>query len=212
MDTSLLIHGYGIKRTAPLFYKTLISDGGFLIFSDLIKQKRAQVFDWGIRRHFTLTEQLNPLKTITLYKDEKNLAKSKDLLSSLDRQLQVARPSTIVCHSLGAYLFLNYLKTHSLPKYIKHIFFVQADIPDNLLENLSKNSSLKVSNIYCPWDYKLWGSFLLNRRVPIGIKRAKTKGVDNHLLPVSLIGVHTNGIRKNRHIADVVSLDQDSRF
>ncbi len=210
INKSLLIHGYGIGRTAPLFFKRFAEDGGFSIFSAHIKDRKAEVFFWDIEKKYSFLQSINPFENFNLYKSEKQKASSPELLSTLHQTFNKNMPDTVICHSLGCYLFLQYINKYSLPNTVKKIIFIQGDISsksvinNHALQMLIKKRPVIVINTYCPWDYNLWGSAILNQYLPIGLGRVLLQGINNKLLPVGILNAHTNGIRKSSQVLDLI--------
>ncbi|MCR4263118.1 MAG: alpha/beta hydrolase [Candidatus Roizmanbacteria bacterium] len=211
MSKIFLIHGYGIGRTAPILYTALHEDAGFSIFNDLIRKKSADVFYWDIEKKFSIFQLINPLVSLMLYKDERNTASSTQLLERLHQALKESTPETIVCHSMGCFLFLNYLSKHPLPETVRKLLFVQGDVSLELLhkhppfKKLLRNKSVTLINIYCPWDFTLWWSHIINRYSPIGLHKIPEPAVKNVLIPVSLFDTHTYTIRQNKKILSLIN-------
>jgi hypothetical protein len=193
-NTTLLIHGYGVRATYPLIRPQADKNLGFGAFEELIATGKAQLFVWGKETNYSLLDTINPFKYLQLYKEEKIIASAKSLLQSLHNYIQTHNISTIVTHSMGGYLLQQYLGMFDLPSSVTTIIIVQADIARNAQFNIPQN--VQGSNLFCPWDQALWESVVVNRYIPAGLFGANSKNIKNIFFPLYKdINLHESSIK-----------------
>ena len=177
---SLLIHGYGTKINLTPSKKY----SGFSAFQNEIDNNQACVFNWGIPTKFSKLDHINPFKHFQLYKSEKKLSKSSVVLTSLDKTISNTKPSTIICHSMGCYLFTQYLQNFQIPKSVTNIIFLSSDCNIKDIAQI-KNPHPKIHNYFCPWDNALISSIIVNHQhLPIGLYPSKNNHIQNHFWPL----------------------------
>jgi esterase/lipase superfamily enzyme len=211
MKNILLIHGYGIGIKSSIFKNAEGDHAGFGAFSDLIKVGQAVVFRWDMPAALRFHEVFNVAHYLRIYKTEKEKATSKELQQILSEHMEKYQPSIIVCHSMGAYLFLEYIKKYNVPEQIEKIVFIQADIPydfsiqNTVLGEKMKNGKIQVVNYYCPWDSTLVAARILHRYIPAGLVKVKNPLVHNKLFPLySKINLHTCSINNKKFVEEIL--------
>lgn len=211
MKKAVLIHGFAAGLTAAAIYKAEGADGGFWGFKGYISEGKVASFRWSIRTTFNWSQTFNPLSYIQLYFKEKKKAESAELIAVLAEFLQKEQPSKIICHSLGCYLFSNYLAKHRLPNSVTEVVFVQADLPKdvdsvrNHLENLHGSNVKKITNFYCPWDYTLVGGMIINGYVAAGLTGLSANKVENVFYPLyEHPFVHSSSIRSKKFAKKII--------
>jgi hypothetical protein len=183
MTKSLLIHGYGVLATYPIIRPQSSPHLGFRVFQNQLNQGSSLLFRWGKKRKYSFPEMLNPLEYLRLYREEKRLAKDPNTFKNLASLLETHQPETIVCHSMGCFLFQQFSLSYSLPLSVKQIILVQADMNRN--EETPKNwNTITVKNVWCFWDQALWESVFVNRYLPAGLFGLKSKTVQNIFFPL----------------------------
>jgi hypothetical protein len=199
-----LIHGYGVGLSPQK--KSLSLDLGFTAFYDGVINKDVSVFSWYQEEKHSILDFLNPHLHYQTYLKEKNAAQSNELLRQFKVFIEKEKPTTVVCHSLGAYLFLKYLEKFEEPTTIKKVVFVQADIANNT-QFPNNTQDITFLNIFCPWDPALLTSWLLHKYQPAGLTGWKQPRARNKMLP--LFGhwnLHASTIAQKQFAAFVASL------
>jgi hypothetical protein len=180
-----LIHGYG--KALDIQEPNIPTNGGFYIFDTEISNQKAYPYIWAEE---IVRNRLTPYNLITqlqLYYKERAKTHNPAEHQRLKQELSKHKPKTIIAHSSGARLLVNYLVDYQLPPSVQIIIFVQADISKRELDsaNLPTNK-VKLINFWCWWDPALITSTLLNRYIPIGLyppQRQDSKFYPLHNLP-----------------------------
>jgi hypothetical protein len=215
----LLIHGFGTGVRDEIFWilskskeKQELEYNEFKAFNHLINKGEASVFRWHDRFNASkIKDFLTIEKYIDLYKREKQKAVSPELQKKLYQTIEKENPEIIVCHSMGCYLLLNYLEKYTLNPSVKKIFLVQGDFdkkykiqnPD-ILNRIEKNT-LRIINVYCPWDTTLITSpFVNNFTWPAGLNRMRNPYIVDVLFPLgNSLNLHNSSL-KSRDLLDFV--------
>jgi len=192
---TVLIPGFAVGLTTPIFRPGFGVSAGFSAWKKPITAGEAAVFYWGINRQVNLWQILNPFFLRDHYEDEKILAQATETFERLRVFLEQAQPTKIVCHSMGGFLLNQYCKKFSLPSSVKKIFLVQSDLSIKDKINFPVDD-LSVYNIFCPWDPTLLISWLYNRVWRVGLGPIKVKGFKNISFPLFRpLNLHTSSIR-----------------
>ena len=203
MSKIALIHGFGTGINYSIFQKAEANNAGFLIFDDLIAKKTAKVFDWRIYKNLNLFEVLSVFPILKIYWQEKTKVHSLEIQNQLKTFLEFEQPEIIICHSMGGKLLFEH--THKLPKSVKKIVLIQADISSNakIPKNLQK---LEIINYFCPWDNALIGSNLINFRIMAG--QIGLKDATNIFFPLLLNNpnMHTFPLRSSKFLKEIEAL------
>ena len=179
-----LIHGYG--KALDIQEPNIPANGGFYIFDTEISTQQAYPYIWAEdvkRNQFT---PYNLIAQLQLYYKEKDKTQNPAEHQRLKQELSTHKPKTIIAHSSGARLLVNYLIYYKLPKSVQSIIFVQADISREELNLANLPIQAKFINFWCWWDPALITSTLLNRYIPIGLyppQRQESKFYPLHNLP-----------------------------
>ena len=205
MSQILLIHGFGINIASP-FQSPLGETKGFDCFQDQIANQTAQTFEWSIATKYTFLQSMNPSCYLKTYREEQKKAESYAIHEQLNEMIIKEQPSTIVCHSMGAYLLLNYLEHFESTNSVKDIIFTQADISTNrnlhklrIYDQLKRNK-IKITNYYCQWDPALLSSSIYNSSLRAGLKGINEDIVCNKFFPL------------NKHLSAHISPLMDEDF
>jgi hypothetical protein len=178
----LYLHGYG-TAISSFFQKPLASHRGFQLSKAFNETNTVlDPFDWSIPTHLDPWSALNPLAQLNIYLEYRRALQNQSLLKKLSQRLNQDQPTTIVCHSLGCQLLLNYVQNYQLPASVKKIIFLQADIS----YNAPIDFELDFINVFCPWDLSLFFSSLYHlqwRAGLVGLKLTKTKNQKNVFFP-----------------------------
>ncbi len=209
MAKILLIHGYG---TGNPVYNKKERYYQFLGFKKLIDSGEAAVFEWFKKEDYHNFEFINPVHHFLIYRKEKVLADEKKTFESLRQTLKINKPKTIICHSMGSLLLLNYLKHSDLPEFVEKVIFIQADVPRNFMmpgdiEKRLKKHQLTWENYYCHWDFALIASLFINMYIPAGLVGTSSRLIKNRFYPLhSYILLHISSIRSERFIKKLLNL------
>jgi Serine hydrolase len=133
-------------------------------------------FVWGDDRTFGFFRSLNPFAYLSNYFLEKTQIQDPSYINKLKEFLFQSNPEILICHSMGCLFLANYLRTNELPKSVKKIILLQAD----LSWQKEFNTDIPIICSYCFLDYTLWISAVLNQYIPIGVfgsKQVKSKFV-----------------------------------
>ena len=162
-----LIHGYG--KALDIQEPNIPENGGFYIFDNEITKRQAYPYIWAetVQRNFLTPYNL--IAQIQLYYRERYKAEDIREHQKLNQALSSQKPKIIIAHSSGARLLVKYLATYTLPKSVKQIIFVQADISKTELQVNPIPAQIQFTNFWCYWDPALITSMLLNRYIPIGL-------------------------------------------
>ena len=179
-----LIHGYG--KALDIQEPDIPKNGGFYIFDNEITKRQAYPYIWAepVQRNFLTPYNL--IAQIQLYYRERYKTEDTKEHQRLKQELSTHKPKTIIAHSSGARLLVNYLIYYKLPKSVQSIIFVQADISREELNLANLPIQAKFINFWCWWDPALITSTLLNRYIPIGLyppQRQESKFYPLHNLP-----------------------------
>jgi hypothetical protein len=162
-----LIHGYG--KALDIQEPDIPENGGFYIFDNEITQNQAYPYIWAepVQRNFLTPYNL--IAQIQLYYRERYKTEDTKEHQRLYQELESQKPKTIIAHSSGARLLVNYLVDYKLPPSVQTIIFVQADISREELDLANLPNQAKFINFWCWWDPALITSTLLNKYIPIGL-------------------------------------------
>ena len=179
----LCVHGYGVGLTIKPFTTAKSRETcGFEVFLPLIQEGACTMFDWRISRPSSIVDSILHLTPLTLYFKEKKLTESGKLQYRLHQKIESDKIVTITAHSMGCRLVLNMIQNIGLPKSVKQILFVAADIPHKIDLDFVPNNITLIS-VFCPWDQELPWSQLLNWYIPAGLWGFKEKRVHNIFVP-----------------------------
>jgi hypothetical protein len=168
----LLIHGYGAGIKVPKINFEYGKDMQFDAFRGLVESNIAETFSWSQPSIWKVGQYLNPFEHLKLFNNEKKKIENAEMMANLAILLAQKKYKTIVAHSLGCYLLLEYLKTHDLPPSVQKILFVQACVPKKYKiseSTKSKLKHLKTLNLWCPWDNALLAYFLTSGNLTHGL-------------------------------------------
>lgn len=166
MARIVLLHGFATGLDVSVFRPARGTDAGFLGFADLIGKGIATPFRWDERESLSFWKSLSPLTYLTVYRREAESIRSERTLASLETFLNAERPCVIVCHSMGCALLLSYLSDRRLPASVRHVVFIQADVPRGAA--LPETANVTWHNLFCPWDPTLLLSALYHRTIRAG--------------------------------------------
>ena len=173
---TLLIPGFGTK----IKYSSN-SNFGFSAYDKELKAGHTIIFNWGINKEIN---RINLPKYLDLYRSEKKLASDSKTLKKLQKLIADTKPSTIICHSMGCYLFACYLQKYQHPEAIEEIIFLSSDCTSKDLEKV-ENTHPKIHNYFCPWDNALISSIIVNHQhLPNGLYSSKNHHIQNHFWPL----------------------------
>lgn len=216
MANTVLIHGYGAGlEVLPFIKPPKTHSYEFKAFTPQIEAKNTEIFTWEISKSVGILKSLEPLTYLDLYRKEQALAGNLEILQKLAHFLFKHSPEIIIAHSMGAQLILNLLKTSNLPKSLKALIFVQADVASfATLQNKDARQRIKEKNLvwlnyYCPRDTILPLSWVINRRIPAGLKGIKNSFVKNihfHLDPKIRMNLHVSSISDPRFLKEITQL------
>lgn len=191
MSHTVFIHGFATGITFSFFRPIRGNDAGFGIFSENIRQGDGRVFRWDIKERATLFQTLNPFYTAHVYAREHSRILNKEWQNTLHNFLKNEQPTTIVCHSLGCRFLLETANAHGLPNSVRHVIFIQADIPkvtelthQDLRQRIQRNE-LTFWNLYCPWDPSLFFSSLVHFSLRFGQVRIQKQWMRNKFFPLT---------------------------
>lgn len=162
-----LIHGYG--KALDIQEPTIPANGGFYIFDTDISTKQAYPYIWAEEIKRNKFTPYNLITQLQLYYKERAKTQNPAEHQRLKQELSKYKPKTIIAHSSGVRLLVNYLASYTLPESVQSIIFVQADISRRELDTSKIPSKTKLISFWCWWDPALISSTLLNRYIPIGL-------------------------------------------
>lgn len=168
----LLIHGYGAGIKVPKINFEYGKDMRFDAFRELVENEVAEAFSWSQKSVWKVRQYLNPFEHLKLFNKEKRKIENGEMMQDLADFIHQKKYKTIVAHSLGCYLVLEYLKNHDLPPSVQKIVFVQACVPKKYKiseTTKSKLKHLKTLNLWCPWDNALVAYFLVSGNLTHGL-------------------------------------------
>lgn len=206
MSDIALIHGFATGLNLSVIRTARGREAGFFGFKGLIEKGVAKPFRWDAIENVSFWKALSPLTYLTVYRREREMVQSEETHAALDAFLRDERPSVIVCHSMGCALLLSFLSRHTLPSSVRHVVFVQADIPRDT--PLPAAPSVTWHNLHCPWDPTLFASALYHRSVRAGQTGLRDRRARNRLTP--LYGgwnLHTVSISDPKTAAWTAALD-----
>jgi hypothetical protein len=183
MTKTMLIHGYGALASYPMKRPEVTAHLGFRVFQNQLSKGQSVLFRWGKERNYSFWEILNPFEYLRLYRNEKQLAQHPQTFENLALDLAKYQPETIICHSMGGFLFQQFSLTNSLPTSVKQILLIQADMSRSVKIPTSWEQ-LIVKNVWCFWDQALWESVLVNRYIPAGLFGIKSIYIQNIFIPL----------------------------
>ncbi|MEI6222213.1 MAG: hypothetical protein WCP97_05610 [bacterium] len=199
--TLALIHGFAAGVEFSYLRPRLTAETCFPAFEPLLKTGKAEIFQWGITEDLSLHQTLNIKEIQRIYRTEKAMAGSNAVQEKLEKFLHRNQPSAILCHSMGAYLLLEYMNAKGLPAFVKTIIFVQADLPrrfhlrDVACKSRLQKGSLQMYNYFCPWDQALWTSVFQNKNSSAGLQGALVPQVENCFFPLyTSLNLHMSSV------------------
>ena len=194
MTPTILIHGFATGLDLPPFRPARGANAGFLGFGKQIENGGAKPFRWDERESLSFWKSFSPFAYLDVYRRETKLIRDEKTHAELDAFLALEQPRIIVCHSMGCALLLAFLERHALPASVRHVVFVQADIPRTAA--LPSVPSVSWHNLFCPWDPTLLVSSFYHRTPRAGQTGLRDAHAQNHLTPL-LRGpnLHTASIR-----------------
>jgi uncharacterized protein YktA (UPF0223 family) len=182
-----LIHGFGAGVDYWIYNSACDKYLGFNKYKSLVDIGKAKLYEWRIFRKFGAFSSLNPFKTLEVYRTELSIATSQTNLKKFHKELTSANPTTIIAHSMGCRMLIEYYLHHKPNSNLEKIEFLNADVDyDELiplvLQNTNKNIELVVK--YCWWDQALLSSLFVNRVRRIGQIGWQTKVKPNSKLKI----------------------------
>ncbi|MCC6563649.1 hypothetical protein IT087_02045 [Candidatus Uhrbacteria bacterium] len=205
MSRIVLIHGFATGIGFSIFRPAYGADAGFSAFKSDIVSGVAKAFRWDIKGQASFFQSLNPFYTWDIYRRERKIAEDPETYRKLAEFLSHEQPETIICHSMGCFLFLEYLKHQSLPASVRNVVFNQADLPSSgvslpsEIEERIRSRRLTITNTYCVWDVTLWCAVLIGSSLRAGLVGLRNPFVRNAFFPlVRPINLHTAAIRSPR--------------
>ena len=202
-----IIHGYAADMEMGWLRPRLGYDAGFSAFRPLLDSGEAVMFRWGEHMSFSSIHYINPFTHLQVYRSEKSKVVSDKLQRELTAFLDKERPDTLVCHSMGSYLLVNYINKFGLPDCVRKVVFVQADIPVGMgithpdIIKRVENKELSVYNYHCWWDITLVSSMIINGYVPLGLTRSRAGYVNNRFFPLNKkINLHMSSMNDRKLI------------
>jgi len=182
MSDITLIHGFATGLNVSIFRTARGPEAGFYGFRNLIERGIAKPFRWDERENVSFWKSLLPMTYITVYEREREKVRSETTLTALDTFLRDEQPRVVVCHSMGCALFLSFLTRNELPASVRHVVFIQADVPRDAALPASANAAWH--NLYCPWDPTLFASALYHRTWRAGLTGLRDARATNRLTPL----------------------------
>lgn len=203
----LLISGFATELKIPLLSRDLSRYRGFNFLSPSSSLDPSDFLDinffrWGEVINFSLLDSLNLIAWLSLFKREQKMTDEKDLQNALAKEIIAGKYDIIVCHSLGARLFLNTLKNFVLP--CSKVYFIQACV--NIDKALPSSSNLRgcITNIYCPWDPSLIINTIVSLEVASGL--FKSKNTKNKFWPLyKTANLHVSSINDQNLLRRILS-------
>jgi hypothetical protein len=216
MPRIILIHGFATGVRFSVFRPPHGIEAGLTGFRREIKSGEAKAFRWDIKEEAYFLRSLNPLYTLDIYRRERAIAKSTDTYRNLAKFLADERPEVIVCHSMGCFLFSEYLKRENLPESVKHIIYNQADLPwsgsgfsKEIIERV-RAGKLFITNTFCFWDSTLWSAVFTGGSIRAGLFGMRSPWVRNRFFALLRpFNIHTAAIRSPRFRDLVLRMSRD---
>ncbi|PIP60689.1 hypothetical protein COX00_01870 [Candidatus Uhrbacteria bacterium CG22_combo_CG10-13_8_21_14_all_47_17] len=204
MSRIVLVHGFATGIHFSVFRPAQGIDAGFSAFHSDIENGGVKAFRWDIKEEASFLQSLNPFYTLGVYDRERAIAQRAETHHALHRFLEQESPEVIICHSLGAFLFFQFLQKETLPDSVRLIVFNQADIfasevfiPETVAKRI-QSGALKIVNTYCPWDPNLLFSWILNGP-RAGLTGMRHTLIEERFFPlVKPINLHMAAIRSAR--------------
>lgn len=170
-----------------------------------VQSGEAKAFRWDIQEEASFLRSMNPLYTLDIYRRELTIAKSTETYKRLAEFLANEQPEVIVCHSMGCFLFAEYLKREELPKSVKHIIYNQADLPwsgpgfsKEIVERV-RAGELVITNTFCFWDSTLWSALFTGGSLRAGLFGMRSPWIRNRFFALLRpFNIHTAAIRSPR--------------
>lgn len=202
MSRIVLIHGFATGIGYSVFRPARGEDAGFSAFRSDIESGDAKAFRWDIKENASFFQSLNPFYTWDVYRREKKTARDPETFQHLVDFFSRGQPKTIICHSMGCSLLVEYLKHKKLPMSVRHVIFNQADVPASgttfpaEIELRIRQKNLFITNTYCPWDPSLWCSMLIGGSLKAGLVGFRHPLVKNHMFPLfRSLNLHMSALR-----------------
>lgn len=192
MHKTFLIHGYACDIDS-LFHRPKDEAAGFDVFKEELVSQQSTVFRWGFCRKYTFWESFLPTEYLHHYNLERKLAADPSTLSRLHEELFRTQPSIIVCHSMGCYVFIQYLQQYQLPKSVKKVMLLQGDVtPKEVIDSGMLALPIQFFNIFRTFDFTLWMSRLYHLAPRIGLAPIEDARVKNiHFSSFKHFNLHT---------------------
>lgn len=190
MSRIVLIHGFATGIDYSVFRPAYGEDAGFLAFRSDIESGNAKAFRWDLKESASFFQSLNPFYTWSIYRREKRVASDVETYHRLHDFLTREQPEILICHSMGCFLFLEYLKHEKLPTSVRRVVLNQADIPagsmtlPHAIKDRVQTGTLHFINTFCFWDPTLWLSAIMSVSIKAGLIGLKNPFVQNRLFPL----------------------------
>ncbi|MEI7512926.1 MAG: hypothetical protein WCK01_05735 [Candidatus Uhrbacteria bacterium] len=205
MSRTVLIHGFSTGIQYSFLRAAHGFDAGFSAFASDIQEGKVSVFRWDIKENATFWQSINPLYTFGVYRREQKIVSEKETHENLQKFLEQEKPEIVVCHSIGCLLFLEYIKTQSLPSSVKRVIFNQADttwfdieLPLRI-EKQIQSKTLQFINTYCPWDPTLMFSVFVGGALRAGLVGIRHSHIENIFFALTKpYNLHTSAIRSKK--------------
>lgn len=195
MAKIVLLHGFAVGLTSPVVRRPFGPGASFEVFNKAVEGGEAAVFSWGDKQQVGLFRLINPLFLRRFYQKEKKLAQDIETQKALNNFLIHEQPEIIISHSMGSFLLSKFLQKFSLPKSVRLLIFIQADVS----EKTGVSPGVRILNLYCPWDPTLLVSTVLNHGWRWGLKKIKQENIENILFPLwRPPNLHTSSIRDKK--------------
>ncbi|MEK9155496.1 MAG: hypothetical protein AAB839_02495 [Patescibacteria group bacterium] len=212
MPSAIIIHGYATGLGIPLLRKPFGNHAGFVALNEQVTSGEILPFRWSIDRSLSVWQSINPWTYLQLYRDEEKLVEDQKTQSNLANFFHQSPAKIIIAHSLGCRLLLGTINNFELPKHIKRIIFLQADVydrtvisRDDILVRLEEGS-LVIENYHCFWDPSLFTSSMIHRNLRAGLTGWEQPGVQNIFVPLlKPINLHTSHLRDTKFCKNLLT-------
>jgi hypothetical protein len=142
---------------------------------------------------------------LDIYRRELAIARSTETYQKLAEFLNAEQPEVVVCHSMGCFLFSEYLKRENLPESVRHVIYNQADLPwsgtgfsKEIIERV-RAGKLIITNTFCFWDPTLWSAVFAGGSIRAGLFGMRSPWVRNKFFALFRpFNIHTAAIRSPR--------------
>jgi hypothetical protein len=167
------IHGFATNLTHTFKPRKFEENELFPAILRIIPKSQFYPFLWGKDLALKWWQLVNLTHFSKLYWLERSMAADELLLERLKKELEQRKPKVILAHSMGCFLFLNYVQKFGAPDFVEKIVFFEADIdynfklPESLVAKI-KSKQLKIYNYHCFWDDSLFMSSLLHFKFRAG--------------------------------------------